>query len=154
MYLALGSQFRPHHPIKHSQRLCVHCLLWFPPVLTLGCFSSEHRGQRSHLHHFLSTVSSHAAGQAPQQRGGHSHLALDFHQILPGKVWRNYLTGYKWNCWSDSYSSTFFPLCCLKALPYVALLIAMLFFIYAVIGMQVRNWMWKKWYFPWFYPSG
>lgn len=33
----------------------------------------------------------------------------------------------------------FFPLSCLKALPYVALLIAMLFFIYAVIGMQVGN---------------
>jgi len=28
--------------------------------------------------------------------------------------------------------------CCLQALPYVALLIVMLFFIYAVIGMQVH----------------
>lgn len=33
---------------------------------------------------------------------------------------------------------------CLKALPYVALLIAMLFFIYAVIGMQVGNFIWQK----------
>lgn len=66
--------------------LCsLHTLLLSWP-LTLDCFSTEHGGQRSHLHHLLSSVSSHAAGQAPQQRGGHSHPALDFHQILPGEA--------------------------------------------------------------------
>ncbi len=66
--------------------LCsLHTLLPSCP-LTLDCFSTEHGGQRSHLHHLLPSVSSHAAGQAPQPRGGHSHLALDFHQILPGEA--------------------------------------------------------------------
>lgn len=48
---------------------------------------------------------------------------------------------------SHSYSSIFFRLFCPKALPYVALLIAMLFFIYAVIGMQVCNSMGQSLFF-------
>lgn len=34
---------------------------------------------------------------------------------------------------------------CLQALPYVCLLIAMLFFIYAIIGMQVCESLWLTW---------
>ena len=114
--------------------------------LTMDCFSTEHWGQCSHLHHLLSSVSSHAAGQAPEQRGGHSHPALDFHQILPGKgaiVRISQLSDIQY------YSCLIrdFPLLFLKALPYVALLIAMLFFIYAVIGMQVGNYMRQKMFF-------
>lgn len=40
---------------------------------------------------------------------------------------------------SDSWVSIWTCLCRTQALPYVALLIAMLFFIYAVIGMQVSS---------------
>lgn len=39
---------------------------------------------------------------------------------------------------SFSFSPSPSPSLCSQALPYVALLIVMLFFIYAVIGMQVR----------------
>lgn len=39
-------------------------------------------------------------------------------------------------CWVSWVSNRTYP-CHTQALPYVALLIAMLFFIYAVIGMQV-----------------
>lgn len=46
------------------------------------------------------------------------------------------LTGQPLPC-CRAESNTF--LCLLQALPYVALLIAMIFFIYAVIGMQVSD---------------
>ena len=52
-----------------------------------------------------------------------------------------------WKQCSWSYSSALFwyvIFCvCVQALPYVALLIVMLFFIYAVIGMQVNGVKWK-----------
>lgn len=63
-----------------------YAFVFFIPWSLSSSSASEHGGQRSHLHHLLPSVSSHAAGQAPQQRGGHSHAALDFHQILPGEA--------------------------------------------------------------------
>lgn len=92
MYLASGSKLRPYHPVKHNQALCVHNFTRNVPSfpLTLECLPAEHRGQRSHLHHLFPSVSSHAAGQAPQQRRGHSHPALDFHQIISGEAKRNF----------------------------------------------------------------
>ena len=66
--------------------LCpLHILLSSCP-LTLNCVSTEHGGQCSHFHHLLSSLPSYAVSQAPQQRGGHSHPALDLHQIFPGEA--------------------------------------------------------------------
>lgn len=140
MYLVLRSQFSPHHPLKHSQVLCVPPsiveIFFFFLLLTCGCFSSEHGGQRPHLHHLLSSVPCHAVGEAPQQRGGHPHAALDFHQILPSEKQRHLSEKKQTNPAVFTLTAV---LVSTKALPYVALLIAMLFFIYAVIGMQVSD---------------
>lgn len=105
-------------------------------LLTCRCFSSEHGGQRPHLHHLLSSVPCHAVGEAPQQRGGHPHAALDFHQILPSEKQRHLSEKKQTNPAVFTLTAV---LVSTKALPYVALLIAMLFFIYAVIGMQVGD---------------
>lgn len=105
-------------------------------LLTCRCFSSEHGGQRPHLHHLLSSVPCHAVGEAPQQRGGHPHAALDFHQILPSEKQRHLSEKKQTNPAVFTLTAV---LVSTKALPYVALLIAMLFFIYAVIGMQVSD---------------
>lgn len=140
MYLVLRSQFSPHHPLKHSQVLCVPPsiveIFFFFLLLTCHCFSSEHGGQRPHLHHLLSSVPCHAVGEAPQQRGGHPHAALDFHQILPSEKQRHLSEKKQTNPAVFTLTAV---LVSTKALPYVALLIAMLFFIYAVIGMQVGD---------------
>lgn len=48
--------------------------------------TSEHRRQRSDLHHLLPPVQGDAAGQTAEQGRGDPHPALDLHQILPGEI--------------------------------------------------------------------
>lgn len=50
---------------------------------------SEHRRQRSNLHHLLPPVQGDAAGQAAEPRRGDQDSAVDLHQILPGEVLRH-----------------------------------------------------------------
>jgi len=106
------------------------------------CFvlGSWKRRERKSVHHIFPSIPSLAVGEAAQQRRGHSHAALDFCQVTPGRR-----INHKWSialsC-HDAHWVLFFGnhtwLHCAQALPYVGLFIAMIFFIYAVIGMQVR----------------
>lgn len=118
--------------------------------VTLSVSPSEWRGQLPCVHHLLPPVPSDATGQASEQRGGHSDAAVDVHQVAAGQragPSRGWSLG-KWVGFAVELkvrlriNSSFLS----QALPYVALLIAMIFFIYAVIGMQVslQNWQDQK----------
>lgn len=144
MYLALGSQFRPHHTVKHSQMLCVHYIHTANPIL------------------WLETVS-------PQNTEDSARISITFFRLfrvmrlvkllsrgegIRTLLW-TFIKSFQVRCgtiiWLETEGDIVihinllsFLSFCLKALPYVALLIAMLFFIYAVIGMQVGNFIWQK----------
>ena len=83
-------------------------------------------------HQLLPPLPRHASRQTAQSRWRHPHTPLDVHQILPGDVIAHVTA-------LQSQGQVCNGLCLFgfQALPYVALLIVMLFFIYAVIGMQV-----------------
>lgn len=142
MYLASGSQLRPHHPIKHSRMLCVHYIHRCPPVLWLWTVSPQNTEDSARisitffrLFRVMRLVKLLSRGE------GIRTLLWTFIKSFQVRR-RTIIWSVTEGNISHSYSTTFSPLFCLKALPYVALLIAMLFFIYAVIGMQVRNQMW------------
>ena len=132
----------------------VDAICW---VVILLC--ATERWDPIHEHQFLPTVSCDATGQTARPRREYSDIAVDIHQVFPGhclshRIYttnRQTLVSLFWcrksrqnvskyttlditDCWVLLVFCLF-----LKALPYVALLIVMLFFIYAVIGMQVSE---------------
>lgn len=97
--------------------------------------------ERLCLHHILPTLPCHASGKAAQSFRGHPQPAMDIHQVLPGRS--DISTCFACFFCLFAFRTTptgglNFAVLRLQALPHVALLIVMLFFIYAVIGMQVR----------------
>lgn len=95
------------------------CSLWcdgigcsFPCVFSVLHLSSalhalpEHGGQRSHLHHLLPPVQGDATGQAAQQGGGHQDAAVDFHQVLPGVIFNQYMMELERVLWCATASTS------------------------------------------------
>lgn len=97
--------------------------------------------ERLCLYHILPTLPCHASGKAAQSFRGHPQPAMDIHQVLPGRsdISICFACFFLFVCFPH-HTYGWLELCGLRlqALPHVALLIVMLFFIYAVIGMQVR----------------
>ena len=83
-------------------------------------FRLEHATQSG----FPPSVSCGTFDQTSASRLHHSYSSLDLHAIIQGRTLIR-IAPSAWTCPS------------FQALPYVCLLIAMLFFIYAIIGMQV-----------------
>jgi hypothetical protein len=81
-----------------------------------------------HQYQLFPSLPRDAFGETAVEGRRHPNAALDLHQVLPGI-----------NPLKSPLQQSMHVLVASQALPYVALLIVMLFFIYAVIGMQVSN---------------
>lgn len=123
------------HPVSP---FCLPLSPTLPPFLGLSSTTplpvpvTEH-----HQHEFPEAFPGGQADQAAETGLHHPYSALDLCAIFQGLVSRHFDSSHsfsgKYNDTSFSFLLSFLQ----QALPYVCLLIAMLFFIYAIIGMQV-----------------
>ncbi len=155
---------------KTSQPWCVSVSLWLMSVfMSRVCLT----GQAAELE-FPEAVQSCSTHQAAEAGLHHPHPAVDLCSVLQGAHTHYHTLDHmslftfthphtvtacthklQYPSWNNSkrvllIHCVVVSSCDFQALPYVCLLIAMLFFIYAIIGMQVSDvsslWLQRPWY--------